>query len=379
MSRRKFHSTFIALSFAALSPSLAMAQINTPSFGRTYTSTTSRAVSIDTETVRERYPNGKIHIERQVALDDNSNFINHGTYQEFTVNGDLAVSGQYTQGKRSGTWIKVCPAAESPLFATYPYSKFAAPYQSSVEFNDDKMNGIWVIQDAQNKIVSQINLEDGQRHGISTWFHPSGEIQFEAEYTNGLLNGRFVEKDIKGTIVREDNFVNGQRSVSEKEFFKNKAVKVEAEYLSAPNSLVTPDDFFKSQVANYDNKGAKVLHGQFRAFFENGQVKTVCSYSKGVLDNNFETFFQNGQQAVEGEYKEGVQVGKWTWWHENGMRKALVSYQSGKPNGEVLAWNESGVRIKSTGVVPGVEAPQSIGERQVPVRTLNGIPQGIQE
>ena len=166
----------------------------------------------EVETIRERFPNGRERIEKQVALDANGDFQNHGTYQEWTVNGDIVSTGSFEMGLRQGPWIKMCRTADAKLFETYPYSKFKSPFQSTAEFASDKMNGVWIITDADNRMVSQISLVDGIREGVATWFHPNGKILYQAEYKNGILDGSFVEKSQDEKIVRDDQYNDGKRT-----------------------------------------------------------------------------------------------------------------------------------------------------------------------
>lgn len=364
----------LALSIASVSP--AFAQVSTPTFGRNYTNYhRPYAPAIETETVRERFADGKVHIERQVAQDTDGNYVNQGKFQEFNANGEVIISGQFEKGRRQGPWVRTLAANDSTLFQSYPYNKFTAPFRSIVDFADDKMDGIWIIQDANDRIISQISLQDGIRHGTSSWFHPNGEIQFQAEYVHGALSGPFCEKDAQGKIVRQNEYVDGHHVSTETEFYPNKNVKSETEFLSTNNIMVSPDDFEKTLLAVYEPKGDKVRHGIQRILFENGQQKSIAHYVNGRLDGTFESFFANGQKSAAGVYRAGNQVGKWIWWHDNGMRKAVANYVDGQVQGEVIAWNPAGQKIQGQpALAPNVTMQEgSEFDRQIPVRTKNTL------
>ncbi len=305
------------------------------------------APSMATETIRERYKDGKIRIERQVTLDGDQNYVNHGNYTEWSPKGDIVATGTYDMGKRQGAWVKFHQSKDAALFTSQPYARFKAPFQSSVEFKDDKMHGLWTITDADQRVVSQIQLEAGIRNGKATWFHANGQTLYQADYQDGILNGIYLEKTADGKIVRQDSYVDGRRTESAKEYYPSKTLKSEMSFLSPPQIVVTKDDWDASKLATYSSTGEKVKHGSYRTYFDNGQVMTAGTYNRGVLTGTFESWHANGEKAVSGSYVDGSQDGTWNWWHENGMRKATATYKQGKADGEVLAWSETGKRLAS--------------------------------
>jgi len=138
------------------------------------------APKIDTETIRERFKDGKVHIERQVTLDGDQNYVTHGNFTEWSAKGDIVAIGTYEMGKRQGPWIKFYQAKDAALFSTQPYTRFKAPFQSSVEFKDDKMEGLWAITDADHRLVSKIQFVGGIRNGKAIWFHANGQTALVA-------------------------------------------------------------------------------------------------------------------------------------------------------------------------------------------------------
>ncbi len=315
----------------------------------------------DTEVVRERFKEGRVHIERHVALDSNGNFVNHGDYEEWNQSGDVVCSGTFNMGQRQGPWIRFHQPKESKLFGTQPYTRFKAPFQSSVEFEKGKMNGVWVIVDAEKRVVSQIQLTAGIRHGQSAWFYPNGQFMFQADYSNGILNGAFIEKSAEGKVIREELYVDGQRSEVVKEHFANKAIKSEINFLTAPQRVLTQDDWETVTLATYSTAGERLRHGQYVVFHENGQMKLRGAYERGVEVGAFESWHANGEKAVSGIYENGRQQGKWSWWHPNGMRQSIANFEHGQVTDEVLAWNEQGKRVVAE--QPGEQSPAALESR----------------
>lgn len=298
-----------------------------------------------TELIQQKYASGKPFIERHVTLDSQGNYVNHGEYQKWSESGDLVVTGGYHMGQQHGMWVRFCNAREFSLFEKEPYRKFKSPFQSTVEFNDGKMTGVWTIVDQEGRTVSQIQLTDGLRDGPAVWFHPSGEVLWQGEYRDGILDGSFVEFDSTGKMIRTQQYRRGRRIDVKKQYYANKQIKAEYEYLTGAQRLVTPDDWNQNTLAVYEVTGEPVKHGQHTVYFENGAVRSVVSYAKGQLSGKFESWYSNGQREVVGTYRDGEQQGTWNWWHPNGMRKSTVNYQDGKIASEVMAWNDTGLRI----------------------------------
>ncbi len=319
----------------------------------------------EVDTIRDRFPDGRVRIERQMKLDANGNFIHHGSYQEWTNKGDLVATGSYQDGLRQGAWIRVCQAKDSKLFETYPYSKCKFPLQSSVEFESGQMEGVWTITDADNKTISQIQLSKGKRDGIATFYHPNGQMLYQADYKDGILHGSFLEKNAEGKIVRDDRYHQGQKSEMIQETYPSKTIKSQISYLTAPQRMVSPDNFDTLQLADFSQQGERIQHGPFVQYHPNGQMKVKGAYEHGKLVGTLESWHSNGQLASSGTYENGTQNGKWVWWHENGMRKAMATYSKGRDQ-NVMAWNEQGQRINNLKTTPdiGIDAT-----REYPVST----------
>jgi antitoxin component YwqK of YwqJK toxin-antitoxin module len=298
------------------------------------------------ELVIQRFPDGKHQIEREVMLDEAGNYVNHGRYQEWNSKGDLIATGEYANGQQQGLWVRFCSTKDSKVFEQEPYNRFKAPFQSSVEFQDGKLHGIWTITDKEDRTVSQVQFEHGLRSGPAVWFHPSGVPLWQGEYREGLLHGMFVEKDAQGKLLRESMYHSGRRIDKKTEYYAPKKVKSEFEYLTAAQTQKSADDWNRTVLATYELRGAEIKHGPHKTYFENGSPRSVAHYKNGKLTGAFEGWHANGQKEVQGAYEDGVQQGQWSWWHPNGMRRSLVVYHQGSAQGEVLAWNDGGKRVQ---------------------------------
>lgn len=303
---------------------------------------TLESIDRETELVRDRFPSGKPRVERRVTLDAEGNYVNHGEYREFSDKGDLLVSGSYQQGQRTGVWAKFLVGNESQLSKTYPFAKLRPPFTSSVEFEMDHMQGVWVISDRDKRVACQIELQHGQRHGTMTFYHPNGQVYLQSTYVNGVLDGPSLEKNQEGKVVRDELYTTGRKQVVETEHFNNKSVKSIMRFLTAAQQVAQPDNWVTTTLASYSSAGEKTLQGEFITYHENGQIASKGNYENGQLHGSFESWYRNGELSASGGYDHGQQHGPWTWRHANGMKRAVASYDKGEPQGEIRAWDDKG-------------------------------------
>ena len=90
-------------------------------------------VAGEVELVRERYLDGKVRIERQVTLNNDGNYVNHGAWKMYSPSGDVVAEGQYNFGERNGMWTRWNGRKDSPDAERVPVQGF----QSSVHVASD--------------------------------------------------------------------------------------------------------------------------------------------------------------------------------------------------------------------------------------------------
>ncbi len=324
-------------------------------------------VSLETEQVRDRYPDGKIRIERQVVLGKDGSFINHGDYRELSPKGDLVVSGRFEFGQKVGSWVRVWQGNEFKNFSGAPYAQFHGPFSSTTEFVDNRMNGMWTVTDRDNRVVFHIELKNGIRDGVATFYHPAGQIMQQAEFRNGVLEGRYLEKAADGKTIAEHVYTKGQRPAVVTEYYPKKQVKSVTRYLTAVQQLATRDDWDTCSLASFANDTSKQMHGEFITYYENGQMSSRGKYEQGKLSGVYESWHSNGELASKGDYVAGIQQGSWTWRHPNGMRKAMATYEDGKVVGQPLSWNEAGKAVRFSEVEKSVDS----GKSSTPVKSAD--------
>ena len=106
----------------------------------------------EAEVIRERYPNRAVKIEREVTQDDEGNYVNHGSWKTWDLQGSLVAQGRYQHGQRFGVWNRWYRNSDVELLKTSPYSSFRGPFISQASFDSGRLSGKWTIQDSHRKM-----------------------------------------------------------------------------------------------------------------------------------------------------------------------------------------------------------------------------------
>src|SRR3954447_3788861 len=85
---------------------------------------TEPGVAGEVELVRERYADGKVRIERQVTLNGDGNYVNHGAWKMYSSTGDVVAEGQYNFGERNGMWTRWNGRKDSTMLNEFPFRDF---------------------------------------------------------------------------------------------------------------------------------------------------------------------------------------------------------------------------------------------------------------
>jgi hypothetical protein len=93
------------------------------------------------EIIRQRYPDGKVQIEREVEQDEEGNYYNHGFWRVKSPDGTIVAQGEFEQGEMSGIWERKHTRDSSPLFQALPFRLFQAPFNSTATFAKGKLDG----------------------------------------------------------------------------------------------------------------------------------------------------------------------------------------------------------------------------------------------
>jgi antitoxin component YwqK of YwqJK toxin-antitoxin module len=306
------------------------------------------SVTGEVEVVRERYADGKIHIERQITLDGDGSYVNHGAWKEFLPTGNVVAEGRYHFGQRVGIWTRWISPKDSSLFNEFPYKQFKPPFLSQANFVDGKMEGDWIVADASDRKVLAVSLKAGERHGTATTWLPNGKVFRQVAYEHSIPVGEMLEINPKsGEVAVVATFDNGRKVVTQSAYYpRGRQLKSQIDYLAAKSVAKSRDDFWSLGLAEYESKGANVRHGSMKKWYGNGQLELEGRYTDDKKTGAFRSWHQNGQLASTGEYLDDQPAGEWVWWYETGQKATVGKYEQGKLVGNWRWWDEHGKLTK---------------------------------
>lgn len=294
------------------------------------------------ELLTQRYANGQVMIEREVALDQQGNYMNDGSWKMYDMDQQLMGSGQFQNGQMVGLWRRTHLEQNHPWLSSAEFRGFKSPFHSSAEFVDGKLNGSWLIKDDQDRKVVELNYRAGRRHGSGTWWHPNGEVRRQLTFEDDLLHGSWQEWNAEKQLLSENWFVEGQRIDKQLNNFAADRPESEVSFLEAKLTLAEEDDWWHARLAAYQTTGERIQTGPVKAWFDNGQRHMAGYYKDGKRHGEFAWWHDNGHRKLIASYDQGQRVGKWIWWHENGIKAAEGIFKDDKAIGQWTAWNDVG-------------------------------------
>lgn len=323
-----------------------------------------KAKPIEVEVIRERYPNRSVRVERHVTQDNKRNYVNHGTWTRFDMQGNIIETGEYWYGKKHGKWSRwfglestdengvqhpgdlpgVEEHAIADPFQGEEFKGFEKPFVAEASYVDNKLVGAWNVVDARGRTVSSWQFDQDKLHGRSVWYYPSGKPHREINFEKGIITGELLEWGPNEEVIRRDTFVNGRRLAKETKTYEDGSTRGEGMTLFARIKTEVSTDWSKGDVSFeiVGKDGADQKHGKWTFWHENGGKMSEGEYVNGKPIGQHIWWYSNGQKSVEGAFNDGKQTGQWLWWHENGLKKVEGTYAAGNQVGTWTSWDESG-------------------------------------
>jgi antitoxin component YwqK of YwqJK toxin-antitoxin module len=190
----------------------------------------------------DKYPNGKVRYEREIARYSDDRFVADGFYREFYPNGEKFAEGQYKNGHREGKW-------------TYWHDN--GQEHRTVTYKKGQPDGGWDVRNAEGAVVAKRSFQDGKRDGTWVVYDETGKQPLREEvYTSGKANGTW------------------------KVWF--------------------PSGQLQTQVGIKDG----VRHGFYNEWYENGKKQKDLNFVEGKLDGTATLWGTEGQKVIQ-EYDNG--------------------------------------------------------------------------
>jgi antitoxin component YwqK of YwqJK toxin-antitoxin module/tetratricopeptide (TPR) repeat protein len=273
-----------------------------------------------------------------------------GEYKQYYDNGQLYVNATYSDGKIVGAY-------ESFYYSGKPYSKG--------NYEDGNQVGKWTYLHENGELIEEGEFKDGYRIGVWKEFNDEGKIIEEVDYgETGKKTGIYRQFDNDGNLILELTY-KGSDIIAYKNFDKDGNVLSEGEKKKKSMDFImyhTKDvpklrgAYYKGNeyglwerfneygvlVEEYSYNEDGYLEGEYKEFFDNGELEVISTYKDGYMDGPFTEYYKNGKVYSEGWYVEGEPVGEWVGYHRDGTVRTRRYFTEGELNGELIFYDESG-------------------------------------
>jgi uncharacterized protein len=327
------------------------------------------------EKVTDRYPSGKIRVEREVGQDTKGNYVNQGTYKAFDLDGQVIMSGEFLNGKQNGKWTQRIAKDEGHLFSPDGEAEFTGPFTSEATFLDGQLHGIWTIKDANGQSIIEWSFDNGTRNGNWSWWHPNGKKRLEAIFHNGTLNGDVQEFDRDEKLVSKNTYIDGKILVKVTGWYTLGQKQYEGNYLKSDDMPEATYDWWNSKVTTAAAKAAAAdqKHGAWVSWYRNGTKQTEAQYDRDMRVGKFKWSYENGTPEAEGEYDNGKKIGTWITWHPNGLKESQGDFKEDQLISKWYHWDADGkmVEAKDAGRMPLQSQPQRLPNGPRPTQAIS--------
>jgi antitoxin component YwqK of YwqJK toxin-antitoxin module len=298
--------------------------------------------SLRIEVIQQKYPNGQVQLQRQVMLDEDDNYQNHGFWQLFNEQNQSIAEGHFQSGNMHGPWKRWHAADSGGIFRDEPFRNFAGPFLSMATFENGKLHGTWSIYDSQQRKMFEMPYDSGRRHGRASWWHPNGSMARQVTFYRGQLEGELIEWNEEREVTRRERYEDGRRIYQQTSFHQRDQMESQAQFYDAKREIIEADNWWDAEPAPFQMVDSEFQHGPTQSWFRNGQLRSQGQYQKGKRHGQFTWWHSNGQKQLVGYFENGLRVGKWTQWHVNGMKEQQCSFENDQPVGEWIWWDEQG-------------------------------------
>lgn len=256
----------------------------------------------------------------------------------------------------------------SQVDTTHPnYKKFSyenGQVSSEGIMIDGEPNGYWKTYYKDGTIKSEGNRKDFKLDSTWKFYDQEGNLSMVINYKKGLKNGKritYTEDEIK-----VDNFKDDIKHGWSKRFYPDSTLKRKVKYVDGKKdgfekkydkkgNIITLKEYDRGFLLNRefinrrDKKGRK--QGEWKTFYENGNIKTSGSYVNGKKDGIFKKYDKDGGLLNIEKYKLGrkikddKEVAEYEIkrnFYDNGQVKTKATYLNDKMDGVRREYDKEG-------------------------------------
>jgi len=93
----------------------------------------------------------------------------------------------------------------------------------------------------------------------------------------------------------------------------------------------------------YYDKSDKLFSGDYKEYYDNGQVRQEMTVLNGRIDGMVNVWFRTGNLKETRVFKEGRRSGVWVSYNEQGKKTGEASYKDDLKDGPWKIWDDAGI------------------------------------
>jgi antitoxin component YwqK of YwqJK toxin-antitoxin module len=161
-------------------------------------------------------------------------------------------------------------------------------------------NGEHVIYFDNGNLFSKGKYIDSRKEGLFEYYLENGDKDFTIEYKKGIRNGHYFKYE-------NNNIVDKKEYLNDNEVDFVEVMKRESK-----------ENYFLQLFYNNSDKKNKYIEvkvkdsqyeGDFKCWWENGQLKSECKYENGKIEGISKEYTINGDLEKETTWKNGCKDG----------------------------------------------------------------------